>query len=337
MAATASAPRTETNSSHGPQHLHNLAASVDGTTSLRGSWLGVTATGRFAFLTNIRGAHSENQNAKSRGFLVSNFLASTQSPQAYLKDVSIRSNEYNGFNLVVGDLRSGEVWYFGNRMNGDDRYVENHGAEEEQIRQVAVDCDAPVRLCPGTIYALSNATLFTGREWHKVAHGTKLFRDAINIDHELAINSDAHSPSQEVVDQQVLLEIRNAVLDRMLSVLRYHLTRLLQKCFTSQKFLLRTRDTSSNPPPSASDMEKHLNPICINQKRGYGTRTHTVICVDIEGRGKFIEIDRYIVDKSVTHHPTGELIDPLSASEIKFNEQIQEFEFFLGTKNDERT
>ncbi|KAJ3356743.1 hypothetical protein HDU83_000159 [Entophlyctis luteolus] len=294
----------------------DLAASVDGTTSLRGSWLGVTATGRFAFLTNIRGAHSENQNAKSRGFLVSNFLASTQSPQAYLKDVSIRSNEYNGFNLVVGDLRSGEVWYFGNRMNGDDKYFENHGAEEEQMRQVAVDCDAPVRLCPGTIYALSNATLFTGREWHKVAHGTKLFRDAINIDPELAINSDAHSPSQEVVDQQVLLEIRNAVLDRMLSVLR---------------------DTSSNPPPSASDMEKHLNPICINQKRGYGTRTHTVICVDIEGRGKFIEIDRYIVDKSVTHHPTGELIDPLSASEIKFNEQIQEFEFFLGTKNDERT
>ena len=71
-----------------------------------GTWMGITSTGRFAALTNYRDPAPQIMNAKSRGFLVSNFLCNTESPKEYMLEVVNNRTLYNGFNLLVGDSKS---------------------------------------------------------------------------------------------------------------------------------------------------------------------------------------------------------------------------------------
>ena len=100
-----------------------------------GSWLGIAEQGRFAALTNIRDM-SLPLGEQSRGALVSDYLASEQSPQAYLQDIAAKTNQYSGFNLLVGDLNS--IWYLNSTQS------------------------RPLRLTPG-VYGLCNGSLFAER------------------------------------------------------------------------------------------------------------------------------------------------------------------------------
>src|SRR3954468_19103751 len=62
-----------------------------------GTWMGVSRNGRFAAVTNYRGG-TEPSAARSRGSLVSGFLASTLSPGRYFEQ--IEAKVYSGFNLL---------------------------------------------------------------------------------------------------------------------------------------------------------------------------------------------------------------------------------------------
>src|SRR5690554_6245534 len=80
----------------------------------QGSWLGITRQGRFALLTNYRDASiAASANAPSRGELVGQYLQNDVSPQDYSDAVNKVSQNYNGYNLIVGDV--GSAWYSGNR------------------------------------------------------------------------------------------------------------------------------------------------------------------------------------------------------------------------------
>ena len=68
-----------------------------------GTWLGVTRMGRFAALTNFRGASPKRADAKSRGLLVSDFLRSETSVAKELTRLTHVAMEYNGFNLMISD------------------------------------------------------------------------------------------------------------------------------------------------------------------------------------------------------------------------------------------
>jgi uncharacterized protein with NRDE domain len=107
-----------------------------------GTWLGITRSGRFAALTNYRDPSLNKAEAPSRGLLVSRFLDSAISPEAYLSELAAHAYRYNGFNLIFGDRDV--LWYFS-----------NCGAGEK-------------RLSPG-VYGLSNHLLDT--PWPKVARG----------------------------------------------------------------------------------------------------------------------------------------------------------------------
>jgi uncharacterized protein with NRDE domain len=80
-----------------------------------GTWLGITKTGRFAAITNFRDPSLMGSTAPSRGLLVSNFLASDQHPEEYLQAIKDSGKEYNGFNLVVGDMN--QLWWYSNKKN----------------------------------------------------------------------------------------------------------------------------------------------------------------------------------------------------------------------------
>ena len=69
-----------------------------------GTWLGVSAEGRFAALTNIRDP-GQTPGSRSRGELVAQFLSGSLSIDEYLREVAGRSAEYGGFNLLVGDRK----------------------------------------------------------------------------------------------------------------------------------------------------------------------------------------------------------------------------------------
>lgn len=97
----------------------------------RGTWMGVSRTGKFAAVTNYRGA-GEPRAARSRGALVSDFLDDGAAPADYTAAVCKDASEYGGFNLLASDGK--ELWWMSNR-----------GGE-------------PLRLEPG-IYGLGNALL----------------------------------------------------------------------------------------------------------------------------------------------------------------------------------
>ena len=65
-----------------------------------GTWMGVSRAGRFAAVTNYRGAH-EPRAAESRGALVTRFLAGTDRPATYVE--RLKNTLYSGFSLLVAD------------------------------------------------------------------------------------------------------------------------------------------------------------------------------------------------------------------------------------------
>lgn len=86
-----------------------------------GSWMGVTLDGpggpKFAALTNIRGPQERRADAPSRGALVAEYLTGELSAPEYLEHIAPDSQDYNGFNLVLGD-RDALYWY--SNRGGDD-------------------------------------------------------------------------------------------------------------------------------------------------------------------------------------------------------------------------
>jgi uncharacterized protein with NRDE domain len=95
----------------------------------RGTWMGVARSGRFAAVTNYRGAQ-EARATESRGALVSRFLTNQAAPGEYVE--SLKTSLYSGFNLLATDGE--ELWWMSNRDG------------------------APRNLAPG-IYGLGNALL----------------------------------------------------------------------------------------------------------------------------------------------------------------------------------
>jgi uncharacterized protein with NRDE domain len=77
-----------------------------------GTWMGVARSGRFAAVTNYRGA-TEASAPSSRGALVTGFLKGSLGPAEYTASVRETASSYSGFNLLVADGK--ELWWLSNR------------------------------------------------------------------------------------------------------------------------------------------------------------------------------------------------------------------------------
>src|SRR5262245_28096758 len=84
----------------------------------RGTWMGVSRSGKFAAVTNFRGG-LEPRAIESRGALVSRFLGNGAAAGEYVR--SLRPELYSGFNLLVADGK--ELWWLSNR-GGEARRLE---------------------------------------------------------------------------------------------------------------------------------------------------------------------------------------------------------------------
>ena len=113
-----------------------------------GTWMGITRDGRFASVTNYRDPSDKRSTARSRGTLVTEFLLGSQGPEEFLAQVSKRSRDYNGFNLILGDGNA--LYYFGSR-EGVARAIEPgvHGLSnhvlDEPWPKVTLGCEVMAR------------------------------------------------------------------------------------------------------------------------------------------------------------------------------------------------
>ncbi|WP_042149456.1 NRDE family protein [Paucisalibacillus sp. EB02] len=112
-----------------------------------GTWLGVSSSGRFAALTNYRHPAHMKPSIKSRGEIVTNYLAGSESAHEFLQKLEQQKAIYVGYNVLVGNPN--ELIYYNNI--------------EDEI--------TPIK--PGT-HGLSNHFLNT--PWPKVEIGKKRLR-----------------------------------------------------------------------------------------------------------------------------------------------------------------
>lgn len=126
----------------------------------KGTWLGMTRTGRIAALTNFRGTTPPLPDPPSRGRLIRDFLAGTTSPKDYLDRVKTVGHLYNGFNLLAGD--------------GDNLFhYSNKGSDVSDFK-------------PG-IYGLSNCSL--GTRWPKIVKGKDRLAKMVSGEEPLSVEA----------------------------------------------------------------------------------------------------------------------------------------------------
>ncbi len=79
----------------------------------KGTWMGISRTGRFAAVTNYRGGKDANAR-QSRGVLVTRYLLDRSNE--FMAEAEKSRNSYSGFNLLVSDRK--ELWWLSNRDGG---------------------------------------------------------------------------------------------------------------------------------------------------------------------------------------------------------------------------
>ena len=111
-----------------------------------GTWMGITASGRWAIVTNFRDGQDKKVYPTSRGELIQHFLESTQAPIRFAQDLEKMQCDYAGFNLFIGDREQAV-------------YMSNRG-------------EAPQVLAKG-VYVTSNGLMT--EHWEKTRHLRKRF------------------------------------------------------------------------------------------------------------------------------------------------------------------
>jgi len=124
-----------------PQVIGGLDLEADGT------WLGITETGRFAAVTNVREPNMA-KGACSRGALTRDFLLSDTPASEFARQID--GKRYSGFNLLLADGES--LFYCSNR-------------------------DGKPRALPPGIYGLSNHLLDS--PWPKLVQARQRFTAAL--------------------------------------------------------------------------------------------------------------------------------------------------------------
>jgi uncharacterized protein with NRDE domain len=146
-----------------------------------GTWMGITRGGRFAALTNVRDPSARREAPRSRGWIVSEFLQSTGSPEAFSR--SLPREELPAFNLLCGT--TSELFF------------------------VRDDDPVPARVAPG-IHGLSNARLDV--PWPKVERGKRLMAEQPTTEALFEMLDDrATAPDELLPSTGVPLEIERAL------------------------------------------------------------------------------------------------------------------------------
>ncbi len=162
-----------------------------------GTWMGFSPNGRFAMLTNVRkGAKAtinKTSTAPSRGHLVTSWLCSSATAHDWA--AAQTPQDYEGFNLIVGDWAGQTCHYLTN--------------------QDTSRCDAAfsaLSLSTGHIFGLSNAALDT--PWPKTVALCAALRSALAQPH--FVQTHAHTEGGLLQTLQLALQDHSLAADSAL-------------------------------------------------------------------------------------------------------------------------
>lgn len=125
-----------------------------------GTWMGINTNGRFSAITNYREGQAGPVAPRSRGELVSGFLAGDAAAPDFFSTAAKFANEYNPFSMLAGDLDA--LFFYSNRGQG------------------------VMPVTPG-MHGLSNHLLDT--PWPKVVNGTAVVAATRDLDDPDAISA----------------------------------------------------------------------------------------------------------------------------------------------------
>jgi uncharacterized protein with NRDE domain len=221
-----------------------------------GTWLGATASGRIALLTNVRRPWVTPPKAPSRGHLVTDWLASTAPAEPFWQQAAARGCA--PFNLLMGDLSAGAA---------DDAAGADEGAHANTGRWArrcagrwfwgsnvggGADGLAPAQrwLAPSGLFGLSNAALET--PWPKL----------VRLKAAVAQALQAHGAAAETSEAATLPALSQA----------------LWLALAERR---RSPDAELPQTGVSLELERMLSSIFIDDGRGvYGTRCSSVLLVE---------------------------------------------------------
>ncbi|HEU4886751.1 MAG TPA: NRDE family protein [Thermoanaerobaculia bacterium] len=114
-----------------------------------GSWLAMAKSGRFAAVTNLRGAE---RRTRSRGALVRDFVTAETDARSFAESIVADAAEYSGFHLLAGQAGS-------------------------EILHITPDSWIPL---PAGIHAISNAPL--GEQWPKTSIAAEAMEAVLRLE-----------------------------------------------------------------------------------------------------------------------------------------------------------
>ena len=179
------------------------APAVLGGRDLRGggTWLGLTAAGRLALLTNVREPPRHADAAPSRGELVTRWLRGDATPDAYA--ASLAGGGHHGYNLVAADLRQGSVFHLSNRgaphsaLGNGVHGLSNAGLDTPWPKVNALKARLAAALQAHDELAGLEAALFGALADRAEASADALPATGVPLDWELALSSPfVHAPAR---------------------------------------------------------------------------------------------------------------------------------------------
>jgi len=160
---------------------------------LGGTWMGVSRSGRFAAVTNIRDPSQTSPKPKSRGLLCTDYLFSSLPPADYLETLLISTQDFAGFNLLLGDGQN--LYYFNNA---------GAAGEGNNLQKLSAG-----------VYGLSNGLLDT--PWPKVVNGKQslqqlMVKPDLDTDSLISLMRNRHPALDgELPDTGVPVELERAL------------------------------------------------------------------------------------------------------------------------------
>lgn len=256
-----------------------------------GTWLGITAQGRVAVLTNFREEGHIVQEARSRGSMVNAFLTQPANSTMTIDDFVVHLvsgaglKGVGGFSLVCGNV--------GSRL----AVVSNRTPDVEGVIWIAES--------RGETIGLSNAAFGDGT-WGKILNGKKLMNAAIaeSVAHNnsasklveklLEVLSVDTLPKRQTGDgwESYVKELRHSIFIPMIG------GEGMDEMSADQVAAARSENIVIGVDlDSESKLHDALSGL-------YGTQTQTVILVDREGRVTYTE--RSLYDSNARPIPAGE-------------------------------
>ncbi|KAH9907537.1 NRDE protein-domain-containing protein [Xylariomycetidae sp. FL2044] len=272
---------------------HQILSARDLHRQERGTWLGVSKSGRLAILTNYRESALDDPDhaicgVRSRGGMVTSWLGHPANEdldafvEKMLNDRSVKG--VGGFSLICGDLKA-------KTADGIKPFaiVSNRSDHLENVPRIAGERNK--------VWGLSNAVYDENGQWPKIIIGKKLLEEAM----EEVVGQD--------LDEDQLKERLFRVLDHDTFpqqddpnvTMQERMNALKQSVFIpgfgdqqewkdmAEAVELGKSKQAFNVIEDHSDSEERTEPVVNFMKGAYGTQRQTLILVDWEGNVTYHE------------------------------------------------